>query len=114
MSFPKPGIIRLKGKALLALKHECHERDEYTCQECRAMVHCFCGEDHSVCHATRNGIRMHCYAETSGFRAEMAHIHTKRNNGDTLENVRTLCPECHRKEHSGELHGKPVPRKDLP
>ena len=29
----------------------------------------------------------------------MAHIRNKRMYGDTLENIRALCGDCHRAEH---------------
>ena len=102
----KCGIVRLYGEGLLALKHECQERDKYACLECGEPVACFCspsGGAHRVCYRWFHG------EDISVKRAEMAHIRTKRNNGDTLDNVRTLCPDCHRKEHNAG--GKPCPKK---
>lgn len=45
----------------------------------------------------------------------MAHIQAKRRGGDSLDNVRTLCAECHRKEHNyGPSLTKPCPKKMPP
>lgn len=92
----KLGIVRLVGKELTRLRLECFERDGYRCQECGRLVS-WNGEE-----------RMYFDYLATFPRGEMAHIRTKRNNGDTLDNVRTLCPDCHRLEHNG---GKPVPSK---
>ena len=92
----KLGIVRLVGADLEALRRSCFERDRYICQECGAYVE---WDDDPL-------------YEGDGGRTpvgHMAHIRTKRNNGDTLDNVRTLCPKCHALEHAG---GKPVPAKD--
>jgi 5-methylcytosine-specific restriction endonuclease McrA len=74
IAFPKPQIVRLKGKDMALLRARCFVRDRYTCQEC--------------------GYHGHWYG------LDMAHIHGKRNYGDTLENVRTLCHRCHMLEHN--------------
>lgn len=81
----KPRQGRLKGKALRNLREACFERDGYKCRECHRSVLWFSGH--------------------------MAHIKAKRRHGDSLENVRTLCGECHAKEHNAG--GKPCPRKVL-
>ena len=87
------GIVRLVGWDLQTLRIECVVRDDYQCQECGVSV----SLDEE---------------EPARPRAEMAHIRTKRNNGDTLGNVRTLCPKCHRLEHAYGPGGlKPVPPK---
>jgi 5-methylcytosine-specific restriction endonuclease McrA len=83
-SKPRPG--RLRGKALEQLRRDCFERDRYACQECGIFV----------------------YWAT----AHMAHIKAKRIGLDTLENVRTLCAECHLIEHQyGKSGVKPCPSK---
>lgn len=95
----KMGIVRLYGPDLEALRRECFERDGYQCQyELRredlpeyGMVRIF-----------------RCWQKVTWETGEMAHIRTKRNNGDTLDNVRTLCPTCHHREHNPKV----VPAKD--
>lgn len=85
----KLGTVRLKGKDYEALRVECFERDLGNCRECGTPTL------FNSPHEYRNSFHM-------------AHIRTKRNNGDTINNVRTLCGECHRAEHSP----KAVPRKE--
>jgi 5-methylcytosine-specific restriction endonuclease McrA len=92
----KVGIVRLYGKDLEKLRRECFERDNYTCVECGTYVE---WSDNEL-------YRGYKWRTPVG---HMAHIRTKRNNGDTLDNVRTLCAECHQKEHNAG--GKPVPGK---
>lgn len=87
----KLGIVRLTGDDLADLRVQCFIRDGWKCQGCG-------------CEVSMNGLFRFK-------RAEMAHIRTKRNHGDTLSNVRTLCPDCHRLEHNG---GKPCPPKVQP
>ena len=42
----------------------------------------------------------------------MAHIKAKRSGGDSLENVRALCGDCHRTSHAfGPSMQKPCPKK---
>jgi 5-methylcytosine-specific restriction endonuclease McrA len=80
----KLGTVRLAGEAMRELRWKCFERDRGICQACGTL--------------------------TVG--GEMAHIKTKRNNGDTLDNVRWLCRYCHHIEHSyGKSGIKPVPAK---
>lgn len=87
--FPKPGIVRLKGKDMEALRIACYMRDAGRCVKCRIPVNLKEGQGYPVMH--------------------MAHVRTKRNNGDYLGNVKTLCGRCHGLEHNG---GKPVPAKE--
>jgi 5-methylcytosine-specific restriction endonuclease McrA len=43
----------------------------------------------------------------------MSHIKAKRMGGDFLDNVETLCGDCHRKYHNyGPSMEKPVPAKE--
>jgi 5-methylcytosine-specific restriction endonuclease McrA len=84
-AFPKPQILRVTGKAMTELRAQCFVRDGYTCQQC--------------------GYRGHWY------NLDLAHIRNKRNHGDILSNVRTLCHTCHMLEHAGN---KPVPPKEKP
>jgi 5-methylcytosine-specific restriction endonuclease McrA len=82
-------VIRLKGKALEALRLDCFRLDRWFCRECGRRVFSISYELPSSAH--------------------MAHIRNKRMWGDTLENVRTLCGDCHRKEHAyGKDLVKPV------
>jgi 5-methylcytosine-specific restriction endonuclease McrA len=79
----KLGTVRLYGGDLEMLRWRCFERDRFRCVQCG-----FYG-----------------YLDT----LEMAHIRTKRNNGDTLDNVVTMCHACHEKSHNAG--GKPCPPK---
>jgi 5-methylcytosine-specific restriction endonuclease McrA len=89
---PRPG--RLKGKELYQLRWDCYNRDKGRCQECNRLTH------------------WHSENELSADLYHMAHIKAKRIGGDNLANVRTLCGDCHRKEHQyGPSMTKPVPAK---
>ena len=93
------GTVRLEGKDLEDLRRACFERDNYTCQECGLYVE---WDDDELYRNQRGRTPV----------GEMAHIHAKRNGGDTLDNVRTLCPACHHKEHQyGPSRQKPCPAK---
>jgi len=76
----KEGIVRLSGKAMEELRLQCFRRDRGHCQECgqRLMWDAWTGASQSY---------------------HMAHIRNKRMYGDTLENIRALCGDCHRAEH---------------
>lgn len=77
--------IRLKGKAMSALRAFVFERDQFTCQECS------------------RGVLWH-----SG---HLAHIKSRGASGsDSAENTRVLCATCHGKEHNAG--GKPCPAKE--
>lgn len=92
--FPKPGIKRVRGQKMEALRVACFLRDRGRCKQCvrrLALTGLDANWDLPVMH--------------------LAHIQGKRNHGDLLTNVRALCPECHALEHAG---GKPVPTKGLP
>lgn len=75
----KLGIVRLFGSDMTELRLQCFERDGYRCVDCGSAV-----------------IFERGYQQSG----EMAHVRTKRNNGDTLENVRTKCGKCHFREHN--------------
>jgi len=93
-SKPRPG--RLKGQKLLELRAECYRRDFGVCQECGRPTDWDADQE-----------RDNSY--------HMAHIKAKRIGLDMLENVRTLCGFCHRREHLwGKSMAKPVPPKVLP
>jgi 5-methylcytosine-specific restriction endonuclease McrA len=82
--------VRLKGKALEALRRACFERDQYRCSECDVLV-------------LWDG-----YFMRSG---QMAHVVGRgRGGSDTLSNVKTLCLECHL---VGEHNPKSVPAKEI-
>jgi HNH endonuclease len=94
MMFPKTPPVRLKGKALEALRRACFERDQYRCSECDKFV-------------TWDGY----YVE----KGHMAHIVSRgRGGSDELSNVSTLCLKCHLvDEHAyGPSRTKPVPPKE--
>lgn len=84
---PRPG--RLQGADLKALREQCFDRDGGKCRECGRVVLFYADPIHAISY-------------------HMAHLQAKRRGGDSLDNVRTLCGECHRAQHNG---GKPVPRK---
>ena len=86
----KVGIVRRTGAALEALRWDCYYRDNQRCVTCKRWVRFERGEEDSM---------------------HMAHVRGKRNNGDTLDNVRTKCGYCHLVlEHNP----KSVPRKVKP
>lgn len=76
-------IVRLEGADLRKLRMDCWLRDLCSCVDC--------------------GVSTLWNKRFDGdpLAYEMAHIRTKRNNGDTLDNVKTLCAACHRREHGG-------------
>lgn len=89
----KPRRGRLKGVDLSALGLACWHRDDGHCRECGILT---------LWDAPQESDRSY----------HMAHIKAKRIGGDSLGNVRTLCGECHRKEHNyGKSMTKPVPCK---
>ena len=79
----KLGIVRLEGKDLASLKLACKDRDGWRCVKCGRWVS---DEVH----------------ECSIHRAHAAHIIGRgRGGSDVLENLRTLCSDCHLvKEHN--------------
>lgn len=91
----KPRHGRLEGDDLEALRYGCHKRDLGICQECRCLTF------PDLPHTAPNSYHM-------------AHIKAKRMGGDNIENVRTLCGTCHRKEHNwGKSMTKPCPPKSI-
>ncbi len=91
--FPKPNIVRLAGKDLQALRIACFLKFGGICQDC--------------------GRRVSLDAdEAAPYKADMAHLRGKRNNGDTLSNVTLLCHEDHMRRHQyGPSKEKPCPPK---
>lgn len=92
----KLGIVRLYGDDLQALRRECYVRDNGRCQW------------------EEDGVKCNKHLPFEGMtdrRAHMAHIRNKRNHGDTLENVRILCPYHHL---VSEHNPKSVPPKGAP
>jgi len=71
--FPKPKNIRLKGKKLHELYDAVHARDAGQCVKCGTWVEPGTPPHHRI------------FKSQSG--------------GDELENLETLCQECHYKEH---------------
>jgi 5-methylcytosine-specific restriction endonuclease McrA len=79
----KTGRLRLKGKAMDALRWRVFQRDNWHCQECGR--------------------------ECSWEAGHLAHIKSRGAGGsDTEENTRLLCMACHHAEHN--CGGKPLPR----
>ena len=81
----KLGIIRLKGSDMEKLRHEAFERVGGICEL---------------------KLDSDCWGRCAEYRGELAHIRTKRNNGDTLDNVQWACPSCHSRSHN--CGGKPI------
>ncbi|HSC56458.1 MAG TPA: hypothetical protein VLC51_04615 [Nitrospira sp.] len=85
----KLGIVRLVGKDMDALRLARYEMDNQRCVDCGRWVRWERGYPDSM---------------------ELSHQKGKRNHGDTLENTRTRCHECHDK-HDGR-NMKAVPAKE--
>jgi 5-methylcytosine-specific restriction endonuclease McrA len=78
---------------LQVLRNECWVRDKGCCVKCGVDV-------------------WQELPHTSETAFHMAHIKAKRMGGDTLENVETLCGDCHRKYHNyGPSMEKPCKAK---
>jgi 5-methylcytosine-specific restriction endonuclease McrA len=81
------GTTRLSGRELENLRLSCLQRDKGKCQECGAKV----SDQLPAWHP----LKYH-----------MAHIRSRGAGGaDELTNIRTLCGDCHREEHAGQLQG---------
>jgi 5-methylcytosine-specific restriction endonuclease McrA len=87
-AFPKPGIVRLKPKDRGVLRVACFVRDDGRCTRCGKRVWL----------KGPPSMQMH-----------MAHVRNKRMYGDTLENVTTVCQDCHL---VGMHNPKSVPPKE--
>lgn len=88
---PRPG--RLQGEALDVLRVACYERDGSRCNNCSRLT------NFDAPHEAIDSFHM-------------AHVKGKRMHGDSLDNVRVECGDCHRKYHSfGPTRVKPVPAK---
>jgi 5-methylcytosine-specific restriction endonuclease McrA len=89
----KLGIVRLTGPALTALRQACFVRDGGKCVNCGQRV--------------RDDV-----PDWAPNKYHMAHIGNKRMYGDVIENVKTLCGDCHTGNHAEHnCGGKPLPRK---
>jgi 5-methylcytosine-specific restriction endonuclease McrA len=85
---PRPG--RLQGDDLQALRLACWERDKSLCQHC--------------------GVRtLFDFPQEHPLAFHMAHRRGKRMWGDSLDNVHTLCGDCHRDAHRGTIGGRMFP-----
>ena len=91
----KLGRVRLRGKALEALRRECFTRDGWRCTRVDESVHIVpCG----------------CGRTVSWASGHMAHIVSRGAGGsDVIDNVHTMTQECHGKSHNAG--GKPCPPK---
>lgn len=77
------GVVRLTGAALKALRRACWERDKGICQECGGITFWW------------------PHFDGDPFAYDMAHVKSRGSGGsDTLANVRTLCHQCHMKQHA--------------
>lgn len=88
--FPKPGIKRLYGEDLRLLRLACYLKYDGRCVKCGEATMLDAPEWHPL-------------------KADMAHIKTKRNNGDTIDNVELWCHRDHMRYHNGT---KPCPPKN--
>jgi cytochrome c553 len=89
--FPKDAPVRLKGKAMEALRREVWWRAGKRCEVCNFPV-------------PLDGDLM--------WRMHLAHRNGRGANGeDTADNTRCLCAKCHGNEHNAG--GKPVPAKEI-
>lgn len=84
-AFPKARVLRESGSGIKELRLKCFLKYRGKCDEC--------GKD----------LQYTTIWDGHPDRYHMAHKRTKRNNGDSLSNVRALCGTCHRTEH-----GNPV------
>jgi nitrate/TMAO reductase-like tetraheme cytochrome c subunit len=93
--FPKDAPVRLKGKALEALRREVWERDKESCVRCGRWVRLEGGYWDSMHHAHKQG--------------------RGANGPDTPENTEAACIFCHIGiEHSyGRTGMKPVRAKEI-
>jgi 5-methylcytosine-specific restriction endonuclease McrA len=87
----KLGIVRVTGKDMEALRDESLVRDGGRCVRC--------------------GRRVTDYVpDYAPIKYDMAHKVSRSAGGsDTIDNVETMCHECHLKSHNAG--GKPLPRK---
>ena len=81
---PKPQTIRLKGKAYKEFRETLYRRDKGMCQDCDKWVPLYDGGVFNL---------FTC--------AHVAHIKSRgAGGGDTLDNAKLKCYECHiNKEH---------------
>lgn len=90
--FPKPQIVRLKGKDMKALRIAVFLRDGGRCTKCKRRL------------------VLEPWSMFQEDAMHLAHIRNKRNFGDTLQNCVAKCMRCHLiVEHMG---GKVVPAKE--
>jgi hypothetical protein len=88
--FPKPGIVRLEGEDMTALRLARFMLDMGRCQECGIAVYLDFPDWHPM-------------------KMDLAHVVSRGSGGpDTLENTRTNCHRCHMLKHAGN---KPCPPK---
>ena len=81
-AFPKNRVVRLKGKALDELRHQCWERAKGRSE--------------------KSGVALYWQPRFDGdpLAYDMAHIRPKALGGDVLSNVRALSHEEHVREHT--------------
>lgn len=83
---PKPKRVRLKGKAYTEFRKAVYEREQGICQGCRQYAPLLWG---GVFNEYRCGHVSHKKSRGAG-------------GGDTMDNVKWLCFDCHRAEHDGK------------
>ena len=85
----KLGIVRLTGKDMVALRNQRFLLDGGCCVRCGRAV----SDERPDWHPLK---------------FDLAHVRAKALAGDTIENTRTNCHECHTLSHNAGGH--PVPK----
>jgi|GEM_PF-2053599 5-methylcytosine-specific restriction endonuclease McrA len=98
-----PRAGRLEGDDLTGLRDDCFARDFGICQamipDGRTAYQCGTQTFKDLPHTAPNSYHM-------------AHVQGKRRGGDSLQNVKTFCGDCHRKFHNfGPSMQKPCKSK---
>lgn len=108
----KTGTVRLGKKDLASTRNVVYFRAEGYCQLRGILVEELASRtDTDLAHrlAAITQIEAKCWRWVSEANGHDAHLRTKRNHGDGLDNRVWSCPPCHVADHNA--FGKPVPAK---